>query len=772
MRRLLRVAAFLLVPAALGPTVAAAGPAAPPPPLPSAGVLRPLIEDVLSVAPDPRGVSIHARVARIAHLELRFDDGTLVPLRSRGGEIFGLLFEGEGRYRYASDDDLDRAALRVNAAALLPRSLYGDDAVSDRLRRCVILFARPALADLWNGPGGGAPLPPGAVTLFARIWKRLLEAGPALDPIAAEGRLNGGDTQFLFAYLQGRRVDVGYRYDRLQNFEESLIGYGEGGATRLLGRVLSRQAIDGGPAAHPAALTLRDGRFDVATADNRGGTIDSDLTFDVGRDGLRVARLRLMNHRDPRAAGWDSQHNRLVVRRVLDDTGRELPFVHRYHEILVELPRTLDAGATLRLRFETAGEVFTGLDGTRENNYFELMSPTWFPQPFGWYPAGITFGIRVRTRLPYRPIASGRTVARRQEGEDVVLETRGDRPTRGIAILGGRYLTREERLGDLPIRFHAYAMARDEVLRHLPELTAGFLRWYERNLGPYPFAELDVVEIPERGFGSAPAGMVLINTGPSVAKKDYLDPYFSRGLTWRLSHQVAHQWFWHKAVPATGRDTWLSESVAEYIAALATQEVAPPQRPWDGLPRTLDGWRAEAMECRDAGSIETATLLSGTQGDRLRQCLLEARGPLVLHMLRALVGDDAFFTSLRTLLGGGDIAPATTAAFRGALEAALGRDLGRFFQDWYREGGIPELRLATRIAAVPGGFRLNGRVTQQGIGSPKRLVLPVVIEFPGGRSDERRVVLEGKEAAFTIDLTERPRRVLLDPRHDLLAIVR
>ncbi|HXH28976.1 MAG TPA: hypothetical protein VNL37_08020, partial [Candidatus Polarisedimenticolia bacterium] len=189
-------------------------------------------------------------------------------------------------------------------------------------------------------------------------------------------------------------------------------------------------------------------------------------------------------------------------------------------------------------------------------------------------------------------------------------------------------------------------------------------------------------------------------------------------------------------------------------------------------PRTLDGWRAEAMECRDAGSIETATLLSGPQGDRMRRCLLEARGPLVLHMLHALVGDDVFFTALRTLLGSGEGAPATTAALRAALQASLGRDLGRFFQDWYREGGIPELHLASRLDAVAGGYRLTGRLTQSGTTTPKRLVVPLVLDFPGGRREERRVVLEGEETGLAIDLQEKPRRILLDPRRDLLAIVR
>lgn len=67
------------------------------------------------------------------------------------------------------------------------------------------------------------------------------------------------------------------------------------------------------------------------------------------------------------------------------------------------------------------------------------------------------------------------------------------------------------------------------------------------------------------------------------------------------------------------------------------------------------------------------------------------RGALTLHALRLQVGDDAFFTILRTWTSRFHNGNATTEDFIALSEEISGDDLGDFFQAWLFEPGLPSL---------------------------------------------------------------------------------
>jgi aminopeptidase N len=67
------------------------------------------------------------------------------------------------------------------------------------------------------------------------------------------------------------------------------------------------------------------------------------------------------------------------------------------------------------------------------------------------------------------------------------------------------------------------------------------------------------------------------------------------------------------------------------------------------------------------------------------------RGALTLHVLRDAIGDDAFFTVLRTWVerfGGG---AASTADFEALAEEVSGQDLQALFDAWLRAPTMPAL---------------------------------------------------------------------------------
>ena len=65
-------------------------------------------------------------------------------------------------------------------------------------------------------------------------------------------------------------------------------------------------------------------------------------------------------------------------------------------------------------------------------------------------------------------------------------------------------------------------------------------------------------------------------------------------------------------------------------------------------------------------------------------------GALTLHALRLSVGDDAFFTILRTYADRFRDGAATTDDFIAVAEELTGMDLQDLFDDWLRGGAVPE----------------------------------------------------------------------------------
>lgn len=745
----------------------------------------------------------HDRISRVGNMEFTFESGVLCTFQGPRGDVLGLFFEGKGTYTYRSVDPADRQVVEGNLSRLRKSSLYNRFAVSDTFKRLLLFFAAPEFEDLWTSEpprGTSADSAPGPAreSAFEQTWKRIGQTYLEHDHLAAEARLNGGGRRYVYAEIEGSRETVGYTFDHVRAFEERLFLFRkvQGIDVRFL-ETVSVQPLDAGSDNHPPMVMLKDARIEIRTDDNRSASINSDLTLEAREDGLRVVRLLLMNNRDPRHYDWRSPKNALRIRRLAGEGGAELPYSHRYNEVLVLLPTPLQRGQLLRLRFETAGEVLTDLHGGRQDNYFNLFLDPWFPRPDRWTSRGTPFSLKIRTRKPFVPVASGGTRSLRESGDYFELETTSSRPASLIAVFAGKYITREGTFGDTVIRVHAYAAAREDLLDRMPRVANMFLRFYEKSLGPYPFGDLDIVEAPDflhegsggigwGGFGFSPSGLILVSSNAFNPRKfvptleAYKQAYgdastwdVSRGMNQVLAHEIAHQWFPHKAMPVSPRDSWLSESLAEYVSGLAIAAANPDRSDVKGFPTLFAEWRFQARSCKDGGSIETATMLSGPDAPRNYFCLLYDRGPLVLHMLRAMSGDERFFAILRLYLDRANMGTVTTDDFRKAAEEVLQTDLGWFFEDWYGKDGIPDVRIAYAVReSAAGAFSLTGRAEQTAGASFRRVLIPLVLDY-GGEDREVRLVFQDQPIEeFSFSLKKRPKKIVVDPFQNNLVTYR
>jgi aminopeptidase N len=184
----------------------------------------------------------------------------------------------------------------------------------------------------------------------------------------------------------------------------------------------------------------------------------------------------------------------------------------------------------------------------------------------------------------------------------------------------------------------------------------------------------------------------------------------------------------------------------------------------------LSEWRGYSKDCANAGPLYAANMLGGAQGWQDRQCLLYYRGPLVMHMFRTTVGEPAFFAAMRKFLEDSS-EPVGTEDLKKACKATLRADMGWFWDEWIHKGGVPEVRVVHSIRNEGGKVVLSGRVEQP----PDRfikLIVPLVLDMPGGQRDVRVFVQEQPSQDFRFELAGTPTKVTVDPANNNLAVYR
>jgi aminopeptidase N len=223
---------------------------------------------------------------------------------------------------------------------------------------------------------------------------------------------------------------------------------------------------------------------------------------------------------------------------------------------------------------------------------------------------------------------------------------------------------------------------------------------------PYDAITVTMLENDLPG-GHAPGYFAVINnTLPMMQTTWRNDPAtFSGFPEFFMAHELAHQWFGQAVGWKNYHEQWLSEGLAQYFAALVARE----RHGEPAFRDMLKQMRRWAMDESDQGPIFLGYRLGHIRSEpRVFRALVYNKGAMVLHMLRRLVGDQAFFGGLRRYYADNRFKKAGTSDLQKAFEAASGRNLSRFFQQWIFDVDLPRLRVSSTVA----GSELVVRVDQ------------------------------------------------------------
>lgn len=271
--------------------------------------------------------------------------------------------------------------------------------------------------------------------------------------------------------------------------------------------------------------------------------------------------------------------------------------------------------------------------------------------------------------------------------------------------------------------------------RETVALGAEIVRLYSSLIGDVPYDALTIAMVEDDlPGGHAPGYFAMINNPPPITAHNWRsDPAaFSGFPEFFMAHEVAHQWFGQAVGWKNYHEQWLSEGFAQYFAALFARE----RRGEEAFRDILRQFRRWAVDVSDQGPVYLGYRLGHIKNEsRVFRALVYNKGAAVLHMLRRLVGDEAFFRGVRRYYADNRFKKAGTDDLRKAMEAESGRDLERFFERWIFDSAIPRLR----FSAVPDGQELVVRFEQAG--EVFDLPITVTVTYADGKTSEHLVTL-------------------------------
>ncbi len=301
----------------------------------------------------------------------------------------------------------------------------------------------------------------------------------------------------------------------------------------------------------------------------------------------------------------------------------------------------------------------------------------------------------------------------------------------------------QENPSGVPILFYAYPQdfqaARDKF-----GSASQILEFFSNLIGPYPFKKLAQVQSTTRYGGMENASSIF-----------YSESLFQSwpALEVPAPHEIAHQWFGNSVTAADWDHLWLSEGFATYFEALYFEKT----RGRSSLKQSMEQASKILQEYPDARS---RPVLDPELDDLMGKLnpLNYQKGAWILHMLRGILGDEAFFEGVRRYYRAHQDGNALTEDFQKAMEAAGRTDLSSFFQQWLRAPGWPEYKIAWRWDGS--GKKVEFAVRQTG----RLFDMPVEIAVRAGETQEKRRMRVSKaEETFSIPFSARPTSIEIDP---------
>lgn len=365
--------------------------------------------------------------------------------------------------------------------------------------------------------------------------------------------------------------------------------------------------------------------------------------------------------------------------------GAALPFTHTNNIIHISFSSLLPAGLTdsVTVYYQGAPSGGEGFGSFIQTTHDSVPVIWTLSEPYGakdWWPCKQNLSdkvdsldVEVTTPAAYRVASNGLLQSETLHGSNKTYRWKHRYPIAAylvcLAVTNYEVYTNyvPYATDSLPVINFAYPEHLAQAQGGSPRVIA-MIQLYDSLFGRYPFSQ--------EKYGMAEFGW---NGGMEHQTITFLNDFGFE----LMAHELAHHWFGDKVTCASWEDIWLNEGFATYLSGLCYENIEPFY------------WRS-FIETRMAGALKEPSgsvwCSDTTSVSRIfNPHLSYSKGAMVLHMLRFVLGDSLFYRGLHNYVNDVNLSYsfATTADLRLHLEAASGRNLQFFFNQWIYGKGFP-----------------------------------------------------------------------------------
>lgn len=300
----------------------------------------------------------------------------------------------------------------------------------------------------------------------------------------------------------------------------------------------------------------------------------------------------------------------------------------------------------------------------------------------------------------------------------------------------------------MPIMHYMYPEV-IESLKPTLDKTVTMMQIFSDKFGIYPF-------IREK-YGHAQTGIGGAMEHQTVTSIGVINEYI-------IAHELGHQWFGDKITCRNWHHIWLNEGFATYSECVYVEKVYGKTE----FDRYISSKMTDAKKA--LGTIYVQDISSIQEIFNPNRSY--AKGAMVLHMLRGIVGDSVFYDILREYVSDTALAykTAVTDDFENVAERVYGNQLDYFFDEWIFGENYPVYNISWTYSQKDNDiYNISLKITQKQNTNPQYFTMPVDLKVNTDYGDTVFHFFNNSLIQnYSFDVKGAPKLLTLDPDNKIL----
>lgn len=434
-------------------------------------------------------------------------------------------------------------------------------------------------------------------------------------------------------------------------------------------------------------------------------------------------------------------------------------------------PADRKTGGSAAIRSDQ-GLYFINHDGSKANVPQQIWTQGETESSSCWFPTidkpneRTTQEIYITVEERFKTLSNG-VLVRSQPADEAGLRTdywRMEQPHAPYLFMlaVGEFAVVRDQWEDVPLAYWVepeYEADAAAIFAHTSEM----LSFFSDKLGlKYPWPKYDQVVVREFVSGAMENTTgVIFGDFVQRHKRELIDD--NNDLI--VAHEMFHHWFGDYVTCESWSNLALNESFANYSEYLWVEHKYGADAAGYHLHNELEGYLYTPKR-----NMHDLIHFKYDDKEDMFDRHSYNKGGCILHYLRYLIGDEAFFKSLNLYLTENAYTTVEAHQLRLAVEEVTGLDWNWFFNQWFFSTGHPELVVTTAFDSTTQMLAL----TVEQIQDPKAyrpvfdLPLSVDVYLPDGSVQRHLVRIQDRVQTFQLPTLVDPALVILDPDHVLV----